>query len=178
MNASGDYLVYKKHLRGERDKSVASEADCNFLVWRPSLMAYAPGIVVAERRDFVINWVLALPQLLRGREAYCVPMLLDADGKPLAQCIATGASSRFPFMGRQDIQIGAVYVPDSERGKGYGKLLTRLALAAFDGERHGWWICHRDNTPSIGTANSCGFELIGSAQRTKSLGIPRYLLCA
>lgn len=177
MNASEVYWLYA--VEPVISEPVSTDALGNgfrLFRWNPGLWRVIPGGGVCDERGFFINWIFGLPRALVGRgfgyEAY---LLISSAGEVVAECVVSEASSRFPFMSVGDLQIGAVMVPANLRGNGLGTVLLRLVVMRCVGRRRVWWVCRKDNLPSIKLAELCGFRRSGEVVRTVSLGIPRYL---
>lgn len=91
--------------------------------------------------------------------------------KLLHRLIVTPRWYRAPFMDRNDLQCGDLWTHPDERGKGLARLAMRLVHHLFSG-RQGriWYVVDRDNRPSVGLVESCGYQLVGSGRRTSILG--------
>ena len=177
MNASEVYWLYA--LEPVLSEPVSADARSNgssLRRWKPGLLRVIPDVGVCDGRGFFINWIFGLPRALVGRGfGYEACLLVSSAGKVVAECVASEPSSRFPFMSVDDLQMGAVMVPANLRGNGLGTVLLRRVLLQVVGSRRAWWVCRKDNLPSIKLAESCGFKRSGEVVRTVSLGIPRYL---
>jgi RimJ/RimL family protein N-acetyltransferase len=80
--------------------------------------------------------------------------------------------ARFPFMAREDLQVGDVWTDPEHRNRG----LASFALQELVGAkaRRGprvWYVVDAGNAPSIRSVEKSGFVLIGTGQRTKRLGL-------
>ena len=79
---------------------------------------------------------------------------------------------RFPFMARQDLQVGDTWTAPSERGRGLARwaLATAIERLATDGKNI-WYICDDDNAASQGVARKAGMKLVGRGSRTRRFGV-------
>jgi hypothetical protein len=177
MNANELYWLYMLDSGRSEPASVDQSGD-GFILrrWNPRLLRVIPNGGVRDKRGFFINWLFGLHRALVGRGfGYEACLLVTPGGDVVAECIISNASSRFAFMSKNDVQIGAVMVPANLRGNGLGKVLLRIVLLQVVGHRRAWWVCRKDNIASAKLAESCGFQRSGEVVRTVSLGIPRYV---
>ncbi len=79
---------------------------------------------------------------------------------------------RFPFMNKDDIQIGDIWTHPNYRGKGIAKYILNEVVNKFKNKKIGiWYICQIDNHSSIKIAESIGFEMISNAKKIRFLGL-------
>lgn len=79
---------------------------------------------------------------------------------------------RFPFMGKDDLQIGDTWTAPEHRGKG----LATFALRRIMSERRKpgrtfWYLVEEDNRSSIRAAEKAGMVKKGEGRRTKRFGV-------
>ncbi len=80
--------------------------------------------------------------------------------------------ARFPFMAREDLQIGDVWTDPEHRNRGLASFaLRRLVDDKVRGGRRLWYVVEGDNAASIRTVEKCGFAVVGTGARTKRLGL-------
>ena len=79
---------------------------------------------------------------------------------------------RFPFMGKDDLQIGDTWTDPEYRGRGLATLAIRAALTECRRPgRKFWYLVEEDNVPSIRAAEKAGFRKVGAGNRTKRFGL-------
>ena len=80
--------------------------------------------------------------------------------------------ARFPFMTKEDLQIGDVWTDPEHRNRGLASFaLQELARAKAGQGRRIWYVVEPDNAASIRTVEKAGFALVGTGARTKRLGL-------
>jgi len=79
---------------------------------------------------------------------------------------------RFPFMARNDLQIGDTWTHPGHRGHGIAAFaLQRIVESKRRAGRRFWYICPEDNAPSIRTVEKAGFVRLGKGIRTSRFGL-------
>ncbi|MDF1503034.1 GNAT family N-acetyltransferase [Roseisolibacter sp. H3M3-2] len=78
----------------------------------------------------------------------------------------------FPFMGRDDLQVGATWTDPAHRGRGLARaaLLDALARCHAEGRRL-WYLVEEENLPSIRAAAAAGLTVVAHAERRSRLGV-------
>ena len=77
---------------------------------------------------------------------------------------------KFPFMDKQDYEIGPCWTKEEYRGRGlYGRALGHI-IGKFGGEdTHFYMIVHEGNKSSMRGVEKAGFEICGYVKKTKWL---------
>lgn len=79
---------------------------------------------------------------------------------------------RFPFMARNDLQIGATHTVDDARGRGLARLALSSAVDRLDQpDRSFWYLTESANTASCKVAEAAGFSLQGTGSKHPRLGL-------
>jgi RimJ/RimL family protein N-acetyltransferase len=78
----------------------------------------------------------------------------------------------FPFMAREDLQVGATWTDEAHRGRG----LARAAIVAALGLRRTparrlWYLVEEENTPSVRAALGAGLAIVAHAERHSRFGV-------
>ena len=132
--------------------------------WKPRGVALRPPALGAI--PFAIWGVFHHARIFRNR---CYQLLLIWKQGELVHrsCIFPGYF-RFPFMARQDLQVGDTWTAPSERGKGLASwaLATAIERLATDGKTI-WYICDDTNAASQWVARKAGMKLVGRGMRTR-----------
>ncbi|HUE79347.1 MAG TPA: GNAT family N-acetyltransferase [Sphingomicrobium sp.] len=93
-------------------------------------------------------------------------------GGMVHRLIVTPRWRRFPFMGRDDLQLGDLWTRPDVRGKGFARAAVATAHRLFGGQaRCFWYVVQADNAPSIRLIETFGYTLVGRGRRTAPLGI-------
>ena len=80
--------------------------------------------------------------------------------------------ARFPFMTREDLQIGDVWTDPDHRSHGLASFaLQELVRAKAGPGRRIWYVVELGNAASIRTVEKAGFTLVGQGARTKPFGL-------
>lgn len=97
---------------------------------------------------------------------------IEERGSVIHRLIVTPGWYRFPFMAKQDLQIGSVWTAPSARRR----QLARSAMAeahrrfGFRGARF-WYLTEADNVISAALARSCGYRLFAVGKRSRLFGV-------
>lgn len=80
--------------------------------------------------------------------------------------------ARFPFMGLDDLQIGATFTRPEARGKGFAlrgtlEIVERFAMPG----RNFWYLTETSNPASIAVIRKAGFELAGTGLKHPRFGL-------
>lgn len=132
--------------------------------WRLSLKGERLGIKAKLGR--LVFWLLS-----KGR--FRVFYVNDPEtGRVIHTSYVMGRSSKFPFMGKQDIHIGPCQTDPEQRGKGIYKAVLRhiTRQAAY---KNAYMIVAESNLPSIKGIERAGFRHIGTVERSGLLKIYR-----
>jgi RimJ/RimL family protein N-acetyltransferase len=79
---------------------------------------------------------------------------------------------RFPFMEKDDLQIGNVWTCPNHRGRGIASFAIQAIIESeLKPGRKIWYIVEKNNTPSIRVIEKAGFACVGHGTRTKRFGI-------
>jgi RimJ/RimL family protein N-acetyltransferase len=142
------------------------------LIWRPSLLNVPPPLLRTP-----VNWVWWLFHNLRIFRSRSFRIIaLENSGRIVHRSTVFPPYFRFPFMRRDDAQIGDTWTHPSQRGLGLAGVAIRVACAesAFGGVV--WYIAEENNAPSIRVIEKEGFELLGRGSRVPRVGM-RILGC-
>tara|TARA_R110000850_G_scaffold252262_1_gene377463 strand:+ start:264 stop:806 length:543 start_codon:yes stop_codon:yes gene_type:complete len=79
---------------------------------------------------------------------------------------------RFPFMGADDLQIGATFTQPEARGRRLGRIALVLAAQNLaESGRVFWYVTEASNVASCKVAEGAGFELFATGRRKDRFGI-------
>jgi RimJ/RimL family protein N-acetyltransferase len=135
--------------------------------WRPYGLSVVPRGLPAY--PFLV-WSLFHHLRFFSNTDYC--LFLAFSGKEVVhRAVVTPGYFRFPFMSKNDLQIGDVWTHPDHRGKG----LATYSLREIGGRqwaegRRFWYIVDVGNSASIRVAEKAGFVKCGEGIRTKRFG--------
>ncbi|HJU28665.1 MAG TPA: GNAT family N-acetyltransferase [Candidatus Binataceae bacterium] len=155
----GVYLFYRADAAASRAKALASGYSAGF--WRPSITCAAPvGLPMSERSRFRLRWLFHYARIFSNRD---YRVFVVRQGAEMAHYSGvTGRYWRFPFMAKDDLQIGDTWTHPDHRGKGLAGFAASQILAAMSHRgRHIWYVVESINMPSIRTAEGAGMSLYG-----------------
>ena len=136
--------------------------------WRPALGRVRPdGFPLYP---FGLWWLLHNAGFFANRD-YGILIVRLGGAVVHRSCVFAG-DLRFPFMQKDDLQIGDVWTRPDCRGRGMAKraLSTILNLPQFRRRRF-WYVVEESNLPSIRAAEDAGFTLRGRGTKRRRLGL-------
>jgi len=144
-----------------RDGEVAGDsADLNYIQvdWYPSPTRWIPP---DKSSKYISYSFFHYARIFKNRD-YCWIALAADDVKASMLCVP--AHYRWPFMGKNDIQLTYVIAKPGERGKGWGSRLIDAGLKSLAMRgRTFWYVTDEDNIASQKLAQRAGFELAGKS---------------
>ena len=163
------YLFYRldateqSPLVGLEDHAFSAE------LWKPSLRAPWPhGAGQDKKLHFLFRTLIHVTRMFPSSDSGALALY---KGAQLVHYSAfTPRYWRFPFLSRQDLQVGDTWTEPSCRGKGLAKralqrLVTRMRMPG----RNFWYVVEDINRASIKVAEDCGFRLAGIGTRVERL---------
>jgi RimJ/RimL family protein N-acetyltransferase len=142
-------------------------ADLQVHWWRPARDGLPGG--GSRRLSNYVWWALAKAGGFSG-EGFA-EYRIERAGRVIHRLIVTPRWYRFPFMGRDDLQIGDVWTwPDARRQE-----LARSAIAEVHRDlAHAntaiWYVTDADNAASAALARACGYRLVATGRRVRRFG--------
>lgn len=167
------YLVFRYRIH-ENVKPPTEELNARNLVercWRPRFNSMGPPGFKSYR------WLFWWAMNLAGRlvPAFFAPgivhirMLCTESGEQVFRAGIYPARWQRPFMTRDSVEIGVIYVPPQWRRRGLAKVGICNAIPSLPPEiKQVYYICRTENVQSIALAKSCGFEFVARAKRESS----------
>jgi len=134
-------------------------------VWRPAEHGWPPP--GPRRLQNLVWWAFTALGLFPRRDF--AEVSLWREGRLLHRLIVTPRWWRFPFMARDDLQIGDLWTDPDFRGQGFARAAIAEAHRRFP-DRF-WYVVGVDNAASIRLIESCGYRLVGQGRRTRPLGV-------
>jgi GNAT superfamily N-acetyltransferase len=163
-----DYLYYYFESEWDLPGHGALDDGYSCLMWRPSALKVAPNGL--PLMTFGVWWVFHHLRVFANRR-YGV-FVIYKDGLAVHRSTVTPPYFRFPFMGRNDLQIGDTWTEEKFRGKGLASHSIRSIIQSNRSPgRRFWYVVGKDNEPSIRAARKAGFVKYGEGVRTKRFGL-------
>jgi GNAT superfamily N-acetyltransferase len=140
----------------------------DWILWRPSLLRFVPpGLPLVPYGAW---WLFHYAGIF-GNPDYRILLLYDK-GVPLHRSVVTPPFFRFPFLGREDLQIGDTWTAPESRGRGIAAAALRQVVDRLGRPgRTFWYVVEEENGASIAAVRKAGFERHGTAVRTSRLGL-------
>jgi RimJ/RimL family protein N-acetyltransferase len=167
-NKTMKYLFYTRDPSEESIPPAALPGSYRVEVWRPTLGSIkARGL---SMMPFGVWWLFHQSRIFYNRD-YGLIVIYDGDRLINRICVFPGYF-RFPFMSREDLQIGDTWTADDHRGQGLAPWAIRKAFEAFNRkDRRFWYITAQTNTASIRAAEKAGFKFRGEGSRVPRFGL-------
>ena len=140
----------------------------NAVLWKPTKLEIVPHGV--KFLPFVI-WGAMHHLHLFANQNYGLYLIYDGYNL-IHRSVITPRYFRFPFMGREDLQIGDTWTMPEYRGKGLATFAIQniVKLHKKPGRRF-WYVVEEDNIPSIRAVEKAGFAKYGAGVRKKRMNI-------
>lgn len=143
-------------------------AGCTCEMWTPSLFCVKPKGV--SFLPFTVWWLFHTSHLFSNRE-YGL-LVIRQGGRVVHRSVITPGYLRFPFMEKEDIQVGDTWTDPAVRGRGLATIaLENIVRAPRNRNRTCWYIVEADNAASIRVVEKAGFMLMGRGTRTRRFGL-------
>lgn len=128
-------------------------------IWKPGIFRVKPPGVPG--RAILAYWVFHWLRVFKNSD-YTFLLLFKGD-RLVHYSAAYPGYFRFPFMAKNDLQIGYVWTDPNCRGEGLATCgVSLLASAVASTQRSIWYIVSQENSPSICIAEKLGFHLVGT----------------
>lgn len=161
------FLFFRQDMDGAGEVPSLPEG-LTISAWHPSLNNIPPRGL--QGKVFWVWWIFHVLHVFRTRN-FSVVMI--ADGSRIVHRSGVfPAFFRFPFMQRDELQVGETWTDPAYRGKGLALAALRFAQREYAGNaRRMWYIVEDVNVASIRVIQKAGFALIGSGARRNRLGV-------
>ena len=138
-------------------------------LWRPGDRIPGPETFLGHTHFFY----LAFHRLgLFANDDYSAICIEEDDGTLLHVSCIFPRFFRFPFMAKNDLQIGATFTVVGARGRGLAKLALIEAVRQLASPgRAFWYLAEEVNQASCRVADQAGFKVVGHGARIARLGL-------
>lgn len=156
------YTIYRRNAQTSVHTSVAALGS-RPIWWTPSWTRIFPPH--HWQPWFLLYWLLDRLRLFKNAH-YAVLLIQDDSGRFIHRTCIYPAWSRFPFMGRSDVQLGYMFTAPSARRKGLASYALTQCFERLNG-RAGqvFFITDAGNTPAHRLASNFGFEPMATARK-------------
>jgi RimJ/RimL family protein N-acetyltransferase len=138
-------------------------------VWRPSWRRVRP--LGVKGTPWVVWWCLHQLRLFGNRE-YSVVLVRDATGQVVHRASVFPPYLRFPFMAKEDVQLGDLWTAPQWRGKGLASSSLRYLVAERrTSGRCFWYLTAPTNAASVRVAQRAGFRFVATGSRESRWGL-------
>lgn len=168
MVDSPTYIFYRAT---QPSRSVTPPQGYQCELWTPSLLNPLPKGLTMGRGRFLFRTLMHVSRQFSNRD--CGMLLLRRGDGAIAHYSAfAGGWFRWPFMAREDVQIGDTWTEDQDRRKGLALFaLVTIIEKLRKPERTFWYFCTEDNVGSRRVAEQAGMEIAGSGGAYPVMGL-------
>jgi RimJ/RimL family protein N-acetyltransferase len=163
------HLFYVNNKENLESMNIDSKYSCQF--WQPSLLSISPKGL--RKLSAPVWWLFHQLRVFTNRN-YGVFLIYDNE-KLIHRSFIFPRYFRFPFMAKNDLQIGDTYTNPEYRGKNLATFAIHEILRTYtnkkDDIRKIWYLVAKENTASIRVIEKAGFKLLGTGQKKKRLGV-------
>lgn len=163
------YLFYARRFNSEPLGDLVRLIDgYAFKIWRPDIsMVMSRDLPVIP---YFVWWCFHYLHIFSNRD-YAIATVYD--GSMLVhRSVVFPPYFRFPFMKKDDLQIGDTWTHPKYRNRGLAAFTLQKIVETFDRPgRTFWYVVEQENSASVRVAEKAGFLLLGKGDRTKRLGI-------
>lgn len=147
----------------------ANHHDLRVSFWKPRFARpFAPGRLDPRIMLYTVMHAVGL----FASADYGAVVIADRLGRIVHSSLIMPGFSRFPFMSKADLHIGATETRASFRGKGLAVwAIDEIVSRLMQPGRGFWYLTDSDNTASTAVAEKAGFSLYGIGARHPRLGI-------
>jgi RimJ/RimL family protein N-acetyltransferase len=137
-------------------------------LWQPTSTKITPTGFPAN--PFLVWWLFHKLTIFTSRD-YAL-YLIHKGGKIVHRACVFPKYFRFPFMDKQDLQIGDTWTSPDYRGQGLAThAINRILTLCNAPSRHFWYVVRETNAPSIRVVEKAGFSLVGRGTKIKRFGL-------
>ncbi len=149
-------------------KNVLIDAKYSPVLWKPSVLKIVPTGVA--RLQFAVWWAMHNFRIFTNKD-YGLYLIYD-DHNLIHRSLITPRYFRFPFMTREDLQIGDTWTMPEYRGKCLASFAIQKIVELYKKPgRMFWYVVEEDNIPSIRAVEKAGFVKYGLGTRRKRIGM-------
>ena len=163
------YLFYKLNYDNKiHIRSIELSGKFTAVVWKPSVFKIIPkGISLFPS---AVWWAMHNLNIFSNRN-YCLYLIYN-EKKLIHRSVVSPRYFRFPFMTKDDLQIGDTWTAPEYRGKSLATFAAKDIVGLLRKPRRSfWYIVEQDNISSIKVIEKLGFINHGLGIRKKRMGL-------
>jgi len=163
------YLFYRlDSYSKDQKKNILLDEKFSAFLWKPRAFEIVPKGV--SLLPFGIWWTMHYLKIFSNQD-YSLYLIYDRNNL-IHRSVITPRYFRFPFMAKDDLQIGDTWTSSSYRGKGLATFAIQIAcqLHMKPGRRF-WYLAEETNLPSMRAIEKAGFKKVGIGFRKKWIGM-------
>lgn len=148
--------------------SLSKTNSYNYRLWFPSRTSFVPPDL--SLKPFIVWWLMHNLNLFANQD-YSIFVIYSRNQLIHRSCVFP-RYFRFPFMNKDDLQIGDTWTHPEHRGQGLATFALRQVIQErqMTGRKF-WYIVEQENKPSIRVVEKAGFNLIGKGMKRKRFGL-------
>jgi len=143
--------------------------DVTLVLWNPRMSFFLPKDV-----PFFPNYIWLLMHYLGlfSNKKFGLALLYKKN-KLIHRTLITPKYFRFPFMAKEDIQVGDLWTDSKYRNFGLATtaLQAIVQLHSVDTNASIWYVTEGNNIPSVHTALKNNFQLYGTGEKISVFGV-------
>jgi RimJ/RimL family protein N-acetyltransferase len=152
-------------------KPINIDPKYTYKFWYPSFTSVLPKGL--KKLSMPVWWLFHHLRIFANQE-YGIFLIYDNE-KLIHRSFIFPKYFRFPFMAKNDLQIGNTYTDPDYRGKKLATFAIQQIVRNYgktDGNpRKIWYLVAQDNTNSIYVIEKSDFKLLGKGQKNKRFGM-------
>lgn len=157
--------------KGSEDSAVSSpdlDKPYQCIFWQPGWFSVVPPGLRGAR--FMVWWLFHRLRIFVNRDYGLLLVYCDKD-LVHRSCVFPGFF-RFPFMKKQDLQIGDTWTAVEHRRRGIAAFaISKILEVCRQPGRQFWYVVDEENLPSIKAVEKAGFRLAGTGARVNRFGL-------
>jgi ribosomal protein S18 acetylase RimI-like enzyme len=134
-------------------------------LWKPTWKNFIPP---KKGPKYFAYWIFHMVGVFRNRN-YCALSVHD-QSRIVSSLLVVPAHFKWPFMGKDDLQITYVMTDQQYRGQGIGKAAIKFSMLSCQGKTM-WYVTDEDNYPSVNLCKQTGFHFYAHGLKYSLLGI-------
>ncbi|MDR2440412.1 MAG: GNAT family N-acetyltransferase [Planctomycetaceae bacterium] len=152
-------------------ESISIDTQYTYQFWHPSFTTVLPK---GLKNFSLLVWWLFHHLKLFANNNYSIFLIYD-NKKLIHRSFIFPKYFRFPFMTKNDLQIGDTYTDPNYRGKNLATFAIQEIVKNYgkiDGNtRNIWYLVDQNNTASIHVIEKAEFKLYGKGQKNRRFGM-------
>lgn len=157
-------IIYKRSIDDIRKEEISIDlaSDFKIVFWKPSFTNFIPESYPTK---YFIYWFFHFLRIFKNRNYSAI--LIYHKGKVVSCILAIPAYFKWPFMGKNDVQIAYVITDTEYRGQGLAAVAIENAFKELSSTtvKDVWYVTSFDNKSSQRLCTKLGFLPAGTGSR-------------